>query len=240
MRVECEACRELVVASFAVEGGAVRAHCPVCQHVTSASLGPPRGAASIGEPCPKCGAARKPDAPACTACGLTVARMAAYVAARDGAVPESLRDAWQRASDAWTDDAKHDELLRLVAAHDAYAWAAGRYRTRGKDAMATRQLDRLRRAAEATLLAGATVRPGAESTPYRASSAVLGMLVVAVAAGLLYAIVVRSPRAPTHAPAPTAPAPVRPLTPGHPVSPSTINAPPAAPDAPQPPRSSGT
>lgn len=229
MRVECEACRELVVASFAVEGGAVRAHCPVCQHVTSAALeAATLEAASVasaeGEQCPKCGSARKPDAAACTTCGLTVARMAAYVEARDGAVPDSLRAAWQRATDAWTDEARHDELFRLVAAHDAYAWAAGRYRTR-KDAMATRQLDRLRRAAEATLLAGATARQSAEAKPYRASSAVLAMLVVAVAAGLLYALVVRSPRARTHAPTPTAPAPVRPLTPGHPVSPSTIQSP---------------
>jgi ribosomal protein L40E len=244
VRVECESCRELVVASFAIDGATVHALCPVCRHVTSAASAPGAPAdawpahdpvapgaaadhAAAAAACPKCGAARPGDAAACRSCGLTVAREAAYLAARDAAVPEPVRDAWTRAAAAWHDDAGHDALLRLVAANDAYAWAAGRYRTRGRDPVAVRQLDRLRRAAEATLFAGATARPAAASAPYRATTAVLAMLVIAVAAGFLYMFVVRDHAGARARPADAAgPAgaagPVRPLVPGHPVSSSTI------------------
>ena len=110
------------------------------------------------------------------------------------------------------------ELLRLTATHNAYAWTAGRYRTRRRDTIAHRQLERLGRAAEATLLAGASGRIDAATGPYRASRSVLLILIVAVVVGLLYATVIRRSR-----PAPRGPAiPAQPLSPGHPVSPSTI------------------
>jgi hypothetical protein len=225
------------VASFAIDGPTARATCPACHHVMTVREGSPRdapGARPVEPPratapavpgareastargspddaslCPKCGAARVAGAEACGACGLAIARMAAYIDARDAAVPDPVREAWARAAAAWDDEARHDELLRQVASHNAYAWAAGRYRTRGGDAVARRQLERLRRAAEATLLASATVR-AAEARPYRGTAGVLAVLIVVIAIGLLYAVVIRdhpSPRA---------------LVPGHPVSPSTI------------------
>jgi hypothetical protein len=141
--------------------------------------------------CPKCSAPRKPDATSCATCGLASARMAAYRDARDAAVAEPVRAAWQHVSAAWADDAKHDQLFQLAASHNAYAWAAGRYRTRGRDPIAVRQLERLRKAAEATLLATATVRADATSRPYRGTAGVLITLVVVVAAGLLYAVIIR-------------------------------------------------
>jgi hypothetical protein len=147
--------------------------------------------------------------------------MAAYIDARDAAVPDSVREAWLRAGEAWSEAARHDELLRLVAAHNCYAWAAGRYRTRSGDAIAERQLDRLRRAAEATLLASATARPDRAARPYRAAVGVLAILIVVIVVGLLYAFV-RQPAATPASPALAPAAPVQPLTPGHPVSPSTI------------------
>jgi hypothetical protein len=150
--------------------------------------------------------------------------MAAFRDARDAAVAEPVRDAWQRATAAWHDDARHDEVFQRAAGHNAYAWAAGRYRTRGKDPIAVRQLDRLRRAAEATLLAGATVRADATSKPYRATAGVLVALVIVVAAGLVYALVARDRQHAMRAHAPVAaPGPATaPLVPGHPVSSSTI------------------
>ncbi len=255
MRVECESCRELVVARFALEGDAIRATCPACQHVTEGSIEPrdaARGGVNASAPpvqrgregplsidgCAKCGAALKPDAAACSACGLAMSRMAAFRDARDAAVAEPVRAAWIRAEDEWRDDARHDDLFRIAATHHAYAWTASRYRTRGKDAVAVRQLDRLRRAAEATLLAGATARPDKSAAPYRATAGVLIALVVVVAAGLLYAVVIKDrrvrPRPDRMAPVSSGPtgdgppgsiAPngtVRPLVPGHPVSSSTI------------------
>jgi hypothetical protein len=216
VRVECESCKELVAARFAIDGDAVRATCPVCDHVMTAS-GPPAVAPDPAAQCPKCGAARAADAAACATCGLSVARMAAYTEARDAEVPAEVRDAWTQATERWAEPASHDELFRRVAAHGCYAWAAGRYRTR-KDAVAVRQLDRLRRAAEATLFASATVRPDATARPYRAATAVLLALIIAIAVGLVYAMVVRdrplSPATPAR--------PAQPLTPGHPVGPSSI------------------
>jgi uncharacterized Zn finger protein (UPF0148 family) len=242
VRVECESCRELVVASFAIDGDTVRTTCPACHHLMTtpgATGAAPRdapvaapGAAPVDAAgdmpgagdasseaslCPKCGAVRG-EAVACPGCGLAVARMAEYTEARDAAVPEPLRDAWTRATEGWTDAAPHDELLRLVAANNCYAWAAGRYRTRARDAVAQRQLERLRRAAEAALFASATARPDATAKPYRSTRSVLVILIVTIAAGLLYATVIRD-RAPASSATST---PVRPLTPGHPVSPSTI------------------
>ena len=199
------------VASFGVTGDQIRATCAACQHVMIATA---RAAASPGAPapraeelCPKCGAARA-SAGACASCGLAVSRMAGYADAREASVPDAVRDAWQRATEGWSDPARHDELLRVVALHDSYAWAAGRYRTR-RDDLAVRQLERLRRAAEATLLATATARPDAASAPYRATRGVLMVLIVAVLVGLVYAMVIRS----RGAPAPPRAAPVQPLVP---------------------------
>lgn len=239
MRVECESCRKLGVAQLAADGGVVRATCSGCGHVTTAVLAsaPPEvvNATSDAALCPKCGAVRRTDATACATCGLAVARMAAFRDARDATVAEPVRTAWQHATDAWTDDTRHDALFQVAASHNAYAWTAGRYRTR-RDSIADRQLDRLRRAAEATLLAGATARADAASKPYRATAGVLAALVIVVAAGLIYAMVARDRRHPASAapPVPSSPATgsgepgslgpngVRPLVPGHPVSSSTI------------------
>jgi hypothetical protein len=229
MRVECESCHEVVAASFARDGDAVRATCAVCAHVMTVALAVP-GAGDAR--CPKCGAPRR-GAAACAACGLAAARMADFGEARDAAVPQPVHEAWAHAAAAWDDPARHDELLRQVATHRCYAWAAGHYRARLPDAIAERQLDRLRRAAEATLLATATVRRNAEMRPYRVTRGVLAFLIAVIAAGLLYATVIREPpdRATGSGPAfgppgcaaagATGPGHA-PLVPGHPVSSSTI------------------
>jgi hypothetical protein len=222
MRVECESCHELVTAGFELHAGAVRASCPACSHAMTVPLVP----AAAAPVCPKCGATRRGDQAACPGCGLASSRMAGYAEAHEAEAPEPVRAAWARVADAWGDPARHDELLRQAATHRCYAWAAGRYRTRGGDPIAERQLDRLRRAAEATLLAGATVRREAAATPYRATVVVLALLVATVVVGLVYAALVRAPSDATIAPAgPSQFAPVRPQpwTPaGHPASPSTV------------------
>jgi hypothetical protein len=224
MRVECESCGELVAARFAPDPGGVRVTCPVCARAMVVALaaevdaaGASGAAARAGEradagACPKCGAARRTGA-ACPSCGLAVARMASYSDVHDAAVAAPVRAAWLRAVAAWDDPARHEEVLQQVAAHHGYAWAASRYRMRGRDPIAERQLARLRRTAEATLLAGASVRrEGAR--PYRMTRGVLGVLIAAIAAGLFYATLRRPPRPPNPV---TVPAP---LVPGHPVSPS--------------------
>jgi uncharacterized Zn finger protein (UPF0148 family) len=219
MRVECESCHELVTASFALHAGALRATCPACRHAMTVAMAP----VAVDAPaCPKCGAPRRGEAAACPACGLAASRMASYTEERDAAVPESVRAAWQRAAEAWSDPARHDELLQQVAAHRCYAWAAAHYRARTGDPVAERQLDRLRRAAEATLLAGATVRPDATAGPYRATLGVLAILIAAIVIGVVYATLIRGPSGAVAPAGVSAPVPAQPLTPGHPVSPSTI------------------
>lgn len=216
MRVECEACRQLVEASFDVEGDAVRVSCPACGHASRAPLMPAREPS--GPLCPKCGARRSEASTSCASCGLASARMAAFGDALDASVPLSVREAWARAAADWGDAARHDELLRAAAAHNSYAWVAGRYRARGHDPVAARQLDRLRRAAEATLFAGATVRREPTARPYRSATGLLAILIAAITVGLIYTSVARHRGARPIAPA----TPVQPLVPGHPVSPSTI------------------
>lgn len=227
MRLECESCRELVVGSFEVDGGALRATCPACRHVMTAPLAQAQPLdVDDAQLCPKCGAPRRGELAACAGCGLAVDRMTAFTEAREAAVPEVVRQAWLRATARWHEPAVHDELLQLAAAHNCYAWVAGRYRTRGTDAVAQRQLERLRRTAEATLLASASARQDATARPYRATRSVLAILIVAVLVGLLYAMVIRdrprAPRTPSSPARPLSPGAARPLTPGHPVSPSTI------------------
>jgi len=228
VRVECEACRELVPASFGIDGADVRVTCSVCGHVMRVPGGP--GAAAVEAPiersgdapgdasaCPKCGAGLRGEATACPACGLAAARMAAYAGARDAAVaapvPEVVQAAWARTALDWNTAARHDELLQLVVTHNAYAWAAGRYRTRGRDAVAVRQLDRLRRAAEAAFLAGATPRADASARESsRRRRRVLALLITVIAAGALVAMGIADPPAPSTGRS----IPARLSVPGHP------------------------
>ncbi|HEU0033814.1 MAG TPA: hypothetical protein VFQ53_24470 [Kofleriaceae bacterium] len=165
-----------------------------------------------GEACPKCGAPRT-AATACPKCGLATERMDAFAQERDASIPDVLTAAWERAVEQWDDASRHDEVMRLVAQHDAYAWAAARYRTRAGDPIGDRQLERVRKAAEVTLFATASQRrePTGQK-PYRALTTVMVLLVVAAIGGLLYATVVRD-RSSTP-PGATPAEPVKPLTPG--------------------------
>jgi len=152
--------------------------------------------------------------------------MDAYAEAGTAAIPDDVAAAWERVLEAWDDDERHAALLRRVAQHDAYAWAAARYRDAKRaapaspapfrsypdhavDAIADRQLDRMRRAALATLYASASV-PGARAgAPYRAATAILVVLVFAVVAGLAFATAFR--RLPPAGPGQATPAqPARP------------------------------
>jgi hypothetical protein len=115
--------------------------------------------------------------------------MESFAAERDANIPDALAAAWDRTVEAWDDPARHDEVIRLVAQHDAYAWAAARYRTRSGDPIGDRQLARIKKAAEATLMASAAARKDTKPAHYRALTAILIMLIVAAGAGLLYATV---------------------------------------------------
>jgi hypothetical protein len=144
------------------------------------------------ESCPKCATRVNPARTHCATCGLAHERMAAFAKTRDD-VAEPLTNAWQRAVEGWDERARHDEVLRLVTQHDAYAWAAARYRDRLKeqpgDAVGTEQLERIKRAAEATLVANAAVRDTKTPGPYRNTVLILVVFILAIVAGLIYSMV---------------------------------------------------
>lgn len=146
----------------------------------------------MAEACPKCGTTRDDARTHCATCGLAHDKMAAFAAARD-AVPDALAKAWDDAVADWENVTHHDELLRLVTHHDAYAWAAGRYRERirvhADDAVAHRELARVRKAAEVTLIHSAATRAAKAPTPYRSTMMILGVLIFLVIALALYAVV---------------------------------------------------
>lgn len=144
--------------------------------------------------CPKCGTSRDPaSAVPCVKCGLAVDRMATFSETRDASAPEVLRVQWERVQRDFDSEAEHDELLRLVTRHDVFAWGAARYRDILRDepghAMAARQLDRMRKAAEVTMYVSAARRTSPEVSPYRATTALLILLVLAAIAGLVYSFV---------------------------------------------------
>lgn len=104
-----------------------------------------------------------------------------------------LDDAWQRALEAWEDAARHDKLLELAGDHDAYAWLAARYRERTKanadDAVAKARLERLQKATVARLMATAAPRQDTQPQTYRATLAMLGILIIVIIASVVYAVV---------------------------------------------------
>ena len=97
--------------------------------------------------------------------------------------------AWDQATAAWDDRSKHDAVIAAVATYNCYAWAAARYKTRAGDPVADAQLERLRKAATANMLATATTRPEQASMPYRNTLLVLVVLLVMVVIGVIYATV---------------------------------------------------
>ena len=139
--------------------------------------------------CPKCGAPRADTATACARCGLAVAHMEKFAAARSGDdVAEPLAKAWQTCVDDWSNSAHHDELLRLVSQHDAYTWAVARYRGRPADELRDRQLARLTKAAELMMYASAAKQQQDRTpTPYRNFLIVVVVLLVATVVGLFFA-----------------------------------------------------
>jgi hypothetical protein len=100
-------------------------------------------------------------------------------------VPADVRAAWQAACDAWDDPARHDALFEHVARTGSYAWAAARYKEHGEEPIAAARLAKLRRAAEAAMLATAFARP-----PERRRSFGVIVMVAALAFAVAVALVV--------------------------------------------------
>jgi hypothetical protein len=214
VKIQCDLCKEIVVADFAVVGdGSIEIVCPSCRgryaapatrarRVTGEQIQRPDGRprrASLPPPqpglpdmtCPKCGEVQ-PPAMACRTCGLQASRMADYAAAEQASVPEAVAAAWEDARVRWSDPDAHERFVQSLAAAECYPWGARRYREilreRPGDTVAAEQIARLARMAEATLLAGAVSRQAPSLSPYRGISIVVFALILAIAAGLVYTL----------------------------------------------------
>ena len=165
----------------------------------------------VARHCPKCHAAYGQRA-ACPGCGLAAERMAGFSAAQEAELSDTLRASWSAVLERWDDQARHDAFVQAATAAGAFAWAAGKYqdarRSRPGDALAERQMARVRRTAEAAMLASAAVRQ-VERAPYRGATAVLIMLVVALGAGAMYTAFLRGSRGSPSSDAGRAPSPAQ-------------------------------
>jgi hypothetical protein len=206
VRLVCDSCGEVGPLTVDLRGDHARARCARCGASDTvavledgAGCAAPSGdeEASAAARCPKC-RARYGALPACPSCGLAVARMAGFAAARGADVSDEVRTAWDAVLVRWDAQPPHDAFVQAVAAAGAFAWAAGQYQNellrRAGDRVAVRQLARLRRTAEAAMLASAVVRQPTVR-PYRSATAILVMLVVVLVAGALYATLMRETRA---------------------------------------------
>lgn len=177
---------------------------PLATPAPAAIAAPPAATAAAALPapaadrCPKCHA-EIGSRDACPGCGLAASRMAGFASSRAALVPEAALAAWEAVLAGWDTQARHDAFIQAVAAAGVFAWAAGQYqearRQRAGDPIATRQLERVRRTAEAAMLASAAVRRD-EKAPYRSAIAILVMMVVVLVAGALYARFMRDTRPP--------------------------------------------
>ncbi len=178
--------------------------------VKLATVPPPmRGAAAKAPECPKCGTAIKLGAAACASCGLASARMATFKSERDQAVPAEIRTAWDAVIEKWTDDARHDALFALIAARGEYGWAAGRYREQARerigDPVAPKQMDRIRRAIEATMVVSATTRETKQASPYKNTAMLLALLLAVLIVGMAYMFIKSHNASSSEAPPPPPP-----------------------------------
>jgi hypothetical protein len=110
--------------------------------------------------------------------------------------------AWDRVVEQWDDMVRHEQLIGLVAKHSCFTWAAAKYKERPDDAIKDKQLERLQKAATATLLATASQRKDDEKTPYKKTLLWMLVLVVMLVLGLVFARIVAEnapPKRPTPA-----------------------------------------
>ena len=95
--------------------------------------------------------------------------------------------AWDECVAHWDEPARHDALLAVVVSTTSFAWAAGKYKERTGDPIADKNLERLRKAAMATMMATASPRPDDTKLPYRNTMLVLVVLLILMGVGVIYA-----------------------------------------------------
>lgn len=103
-------------------------------------------------------------------------------------IPPALASAWANTLSSWGDSSKHDLVLGLAAKHEQYAWLAARYREAARanpdDPIPPARLERLQRAALATLCFERRAPQTEERKPYRNVLLLLAATMFATVVGL--------------------------------------------------------
>jgi hypothetical protein len=116
-------------------------------------------------------------------------------------VQAELEAVWQKVVDAWDEPARHDALMGLVAQQNAFAWAASKYKERAGDPVADKQLERIRKAAVASMFATSSKKRGTDS-PYRRTMVIFVVLLVMLLIGLVGLKMIHDTKVNTPTPSP--------------------------------------
>ena len=109
-----------------------------------------------------------------------------------------IEAAWQTVIEGWENPARHELFMGLVAKHSEFSWAASKYKERAGDAIADKQLERVRKAATASLLATAAKKP--EGTPYKRTIVIFMVLLLLIILALVGLMLVHDARPRSSAP----------------------------------------
>ena len=205
MKAECERCHASVELAFAPVAGGIQVSCPACHETYFGASGEKKAAPAAPAPapapavaaadCPKCGLAGARDrGEACPRCGLVFARWTGGDAAATATDVEAAA-LWSAVEADWDDPARHDAFLAFCQRTAQFPFAAARYRAaqaaRGAAAEphAARALERLSKLAFTALELSAKREPREPArAPYRNTMAVLGLVLILIVGGLVWAI----------------------------------------------------
>jgi hypothetical protein len=203
MKAECERCHESVELSFAPVAGGTQVSCPACKQeyfvasdVVDVTVPPVAVLEPLAADCPKCGlAGARQRGEACARCGLVFNRWSYALPTFSTGDDDAAAAVWSAVEANWDDSARHDAFLVLCQRTAQLPYAAARYRAaqaaRGAAAepQATRALERMSKLAFTALELSAKREPREPTrVPYRNTMAVLGLVLVLIVGGLIWAI----------------------------------------------------
>jgi len=207
MKIQCERCKEIVpIGRFLASAKGIEVTCEACGEsyfvdadsqtdatAPDAADGGEAGrdaSASLGEDqmrCPKCDGLQ-PRRDACRSCGLRAELFDDYDRKQEEEAPPELEAIWETCRADWDDEDGHARFAECASSAFAYAYAARRYRSvlrhRPDDEIAHRQLDRLSRMAEASLMGASLARQQAEGEDEPYKKVIVLIMVLVLLAGI--------------------------------------------------------
>ncbi len=98
---------------------------------------------------------------------------------------DAVTAAWDKVTEDWDNQARHDALLALAAENQAFKWVATKYRERKGDPIADAQLTKIGAAAMATMFASATAKREKSASPYKRALVWMVVFVILMVFGLV-------------------------------------------------------